>query len=743
MAQSTDEAASQLNQLNNARNLVLADAAFYPQIATSILPIVGANSRFELRRWGAEFLAETFSSPILPAPQKEQLAPNVLQSIQEILILPETDTAVLQSLVQTAASLYPLIFRHVVNHPEDGKTWETMNAIKQDILRRMDSFPASAKVCCVKFLQRVVQVQTPGLISDPRRPEQNETSLAIVPRGHSLLSIPQLEAESSGLLDRLLGVFQEDISDPLLVNATLNCLAPLIRTRQSIASKIINVVLEFYPAKHVRPPFTPTVRISVKSMERTARALIINLVKKNPNHPMLGKMQVYIERLIQSKLEVVDDASRKRGLSTEPTDGLDSAKRARIDDATPPLLKVPPLPPGPTSYDQLFTLTQDVGLSSFDVKQLPPDLILKIAVPLLAQVNPAMLTQAIEAVRGRYQTITKDQNLKRQQQQQQALAADGDDDYEPEYSPMDVAENDSYEAGDDVAQIADPEPDLVSLGPFVLPPPPPLDEEEAGEIGRGAVARVFSMINVAEADTAAPTGKQQQLGFSRLAASTFDRDAWVVLLTRLATRAPAGLEGSAEAGQGKPTTISDSIRQTLYRYILEDFRARVTIGISWLNEEWYNDRIQMKAVASQRDENEEGSIVPIHYDIWVLRLLDGFIPYLDSRDIKVLVRFLSEIPEVTVAITQRVASLARDPERVNLCVQALMYLIMFRPPAREMCLNTLEDVYQTYEESRPAAGKVLAKWRPQAKQDESVANGVAESTSTPQPEATAATTASE
>jgi symplekin len=41
-------------------------------------------------------------------------------------------------------------------------------------------------------------------------------------------------------------------------------------------------------------------------------------------------------------------------------------------------------------------LTQDHGLSSFDVKQLPPDLVVKIAVPLLAQVNPLMLTQAVE-----------------------------------------------------------------------------------------------------------------------------------------------------------------------------------------------------------------------------------------------------------------------------------------------------------------------------------------------------------
>lgn len=103
----------QVAQLNAARNLVLGDAAFYPQIVNGILPIVGAHAKLELRRWGADFLAETFSSPMLAAAQKEQLAPSVLQTIQEILVLPETDTAVLQSLVQTAASLYPLIFLHM------------------------------------------------------------------------------------------------------------------------------------------------------------------------------------------------------------------------------------------------------------------------------------------------------------------------------------------------------------------------------------------------------------------------------------------------------------------------------------------------------------------------------------------------------------------------------------------------------------------------------------------------------
>lgn len=107
------EVNDQIAQLNAARNLVLGDAAFYPQIVNGILPIVGASTRLELRRWGSNFLAETFASPVLPVEQKEQLAPNVLPTIREILALPETDITVLQSLVQASASLYPFVFKYM------------------------------------------------------------------------------------------------------------------------------------------------------------------------------------------------------------------------------------------------------------------------------------------------------------------------------------------------------------------------------------------------------------------------------------------------------------------------------------------------------------------------------------------------------------------------------------------------------------------------------------------------------
>ena len=98
----------QLAQLDAARNLVLGDAAYYPQIVQGILPIIGATARHELRRWGAEFLAETFASPTLAMNTKEGLSLIVLDTLLAVLMLEEEkekETGVLKSVVQFAASV--------------------------------------------------------------------------------------------------------------------------------------------------------------------------------------------------------------------------------------------------------------------------------------------------------------------------------------------------------------------------------------------------------------------------------------------------------------------------------------------------------------------------------------------------------------------------------------------------------------------------------------------------------------
>ena len=102
-----------------------------------------------------------------------------------------------------------------------------MSATKSNILRRMDTEHPGVRVCCLRFVERVVQTQTPGVISDPRvsaivylkltieltncqRPETNEISLALVPLDHPILKPANLQAEAHGLLDRALGILQEN-----------------------------------------------------------------------------------------------------------------------------------------------------------------------------------------------------------------------------------------------------------------------------------------------------------------------------------------------------------------------------------------------------------------------------------------------------------------------------------------------------------------------------------------------------
>ena len=224
----------------------------------------------------------------------------------------------------------------------------------------------------------------------------------------------------------------------------------------------------------------------------------------------------------------------------------------------------------------------------------------------------------------------------------------------------------------------------MALGPFTLPPPPPITPEQAARVGQGTVSRVFGVMQTLE-----EPGKKPKSGMNRLAASAYDRDAWITIITRLATRAAAGLEEQPEPVKVEQSinasvSLTNTIRESLFLYVLEDFRKRIDIAVAWLCEEWYNDKVQMKL----------GEDAILHYEKWVIKVLDGIVPYLDARD-KVLTRFLSEIPGLSIDVLARVKSLCRDPAMVNLALTSLLYLVMMRPPVREIALDAVEDVWNT------------------------------------------------
>jgi symplekin len=465
-------------------------------------------------------------------------------------------------------------------------------------------------------------------------------------------------------------------------------------------------------------------KVIARSLERTTRALLKNINKHNPNGLLAPKIDAYLVRLNQSRSAVfADTQSLKRPAPIETPDGF-GVKRARLDGTT----KYPPMPPPPNSSAQLFTLTEDSAFMNFDVQILTEDMVRTITHLTLYHLDPNSLTEAIEVVRERYAHLQKIQQPTPLPDIPMAgpTGVDDEDDYDPEYDPGDsTSDAPAAATAQTLHDLVQPD---IALGPFELPKPPPLNETETAQLAKQTVDRVFGY--VASLDMTPTTASRQKLGLNRLAASTNDRDAWVTMLTRLATRAPCGLDNLVEAETSveddtpsvkddpdllqpdiDSPSLANGIRQTLYLYLLEDFRSRLNIAISWLNEEWYNDRLRTKEAESGNTAHQAP------YNIWTLRILDALLPYLDSRDSRLLIRFLSEIPAINVEVLERVKSLAKDPERVNMCIMALQYLILMRPPVREAVIDTVESIWREddeYQEANAVARKVLTKWRPRA-----------------------------
>lgn len=502
-------------------------------------------------------------------------------------------------------------------------------------------------------------------------------------------------------------------SDALIVDATLNCLSILIRTRPATSNRILNALLNFNPLKLANSPLTPKTRVMIRSMEKTSRLLLIHLTKRDPHNPIVPRIQQHVERMMRTVAEIFD-GSRKRQMEMQNPDGHDP-KRQRLTAAQ---VQIPPLGPPPHSLASIFTLIGHGALSAYDISDVPAPLVAKIAVSTLAGIDPQVLAKTVDGVRGRLEALSNAPAPELNPNTAPLGVDEDDDDYEPDFYQAE----DTEQILNKLDSTSKDEPsaleDGLALKSFHLSQPSVLTPETALTAGNGTVTRVIEMMKSLED----PAGKKNKAGFSRLAASSGTRDSWMTILTRLATRSSAGLEGISVKDEGGPSaspTLSNNIRDVLYSYVMEDFRRHIDVAVSWLCEEWYNDKLLQKS----------GGDRPLHYEKCCLRLIDGFLPYVHPQD-KVLTRFLSEIPELSKDILLRVKQMCRDPSVVQLALTSLLYLVMMRPPVKEIALDTVQDIWTDREcmwstllrrrlltqnpdeEARPMAAKYLSKYRP-------------------------------
>lgn len=127
--------------------------------------------------------------------------------------------------------------------------------------------------------------------------------------------------------------------------------------------------------------------------------------------------------------------------------------------------------------------------------------------------------------------------------QSTAHAAEDEEEYEPDFEPEDAEQIHNKLDGLPPTDLAFQRGPSTSLAPYKLPEAPPLTEQEVQKYGDMTVHRAFGMLSSVD-DT--QKSKVAKGGFNRLAASDYGRDAWVTILSRLATRASAGLEDPQE-----------------------------------------------------------------------------------------------------------------------------------------------------------------------------------------------------
>ena len=651
-----------------------------------------------------------------------------------------------------------------------------MVAIKSNILRRMDNVRPGIRKCCVKFVQVVVQTQTPAQV-DPRRKDSQEISSALLPAQHPVLSSKTLEPEAEGLLDRILSIFPENSTDALLIDATLNGFGPLLTTRLTISHKIINAILAFNIFKLANSPMTSTNRILIRSMEKTVSRLLnywlkrldpeygYQLSKRSnyvltypprfPQNQLAHRVTEYLHRLQQNHIAVFNEASRKRPAPVEPADALNDAKRQRLGAQVPaasqPTQMAPVLPPQVADIPvemraKVLALTDDPRIFNFNIYQIPFQMIVQMIVAVLSSTPQPALDTAINASRNQIM-----QYVASQTQSNNRIPLDVPADDDDQYDPLDLK---VAEETEQIANQMDMDADDImmqqgtGLGGAQLPPAPALNSERLRQIHGTVVDRMIRGLDAQRAAAAAASAASPGAKGKGQPPAGPDPTPYLMFVVRLATRVPLGLDAESDDSQMANGTLpppsynyADAIRQRLLAYVLQDWRRRIDIAIAWLTEEWMTDTVVARKKRATRRKHSGGGAqdnkgysadngaialrdLP-NYNRWLHALLDELTAFIgaEAPEVKVLIRLLSEVPGMDQRVVDKVKRLALDPERIGLVVPALRYLVMYRVPVREWCLDAMVEMYRDYDGVKSLVKKDLARWRPEVLQEEKMDGG--------------------
>lgn len=708
-----DEDAQVIEKLNEARDYGFAHVESLPQVVKQILNFV-ANPSLAVKAWCAKFLKDVFvdSPSSLLAAVKTELA---LDSLPYVVQLSNVrDAGVFSDAINISIVVYKLAFRYVGENDGGNMIWQNVVELRNNLVAKFDTqFPFEssfdtehdevrnihAKVELLKFLMTVIDYQL--------RSSSNKFYLiARVNPDHSQMKHSLMETEASALIDVVLKPLQNDILVTPLVTATLNHLSTIVRRKRQFVERIIAALEALDTEAKCQSNYesVETFKLSKKYIDRTLRILLTYMTKSQAVPPSLASA---VNRKIALLTSRGDDVRRKNIIQPNSSDAKimkrpfegfrNSNKRLKSLD-----------------YKSLYALTDlNSEISNFDISSLPQNILVSMSLNALNRASIVKLTKALDIVSARYESAVKDLALT---------------------ETVKVQKFNEEEDEDGTGQQAFEEEIKYSL-----PPPQLLSIEQKREHIKLIVNNFIELASKGGSRETTPDVANES-GLSELTkvvVRSWQPETWSILLTRLATRGMGTyeLQEPKSADNASNEDLSDIIRKALFDYFLASIHERIDVAIEWLNEEWYSESVfneqKQRDVVSEkwyekysknqedvddieeeiRKELESTPIETPTYNKWAQQVLDALIPFLEPTDRKIFLRMMSDLPALTKEMVAGIKSLCADPARSKLGFLSLQYLIMYRPPAKDFCLDVLRDMAGgDQEDLKEEAEKLLQKY---------------------------------
>ncbi|KAI5970792.1 hypothetical protein CANMA_000211 [Candida margitis] len=731
-----------IRQLNQAKELGITHPETFAKVYKQILPIINNNQSYAIKHWGIELIYETFIKNVyqIRNTDKVDLAIDSLDTLTILMNIPITiqqqqqqeqdgqakqghDVETFGQLIDISLIVYKLVFKYISENDGCNLLWSKLTELKNSLVNKFQSnYPLSSsdnsehdlmrnivtKLELLKFLMTVIDYQSrTSVVGEPIG--KVGFSLNDVPPDHSLIIYKNMEYESSTLFTTLvLRVFYLDIIIPPLVTATLNHCIIILKKKPQLASHLLKAIEQFDSNNKKQSNYQSVdqFKLARKYVDRNIR-IFLGYAKRNSLIPTNFKAS--LENQLNTLAERGIELRRKHIFSIEDR----NIKKRPFEGFYNPSKKIKTL-----DYKNLYTLNDPSNkLNDFDFSTVPAQTCARVVVNALQKASVSRLTKAFEIIGERYKNALVQPIQVKKENSPSAMS------YTNGAAVVTVKKEEGEEIENDEDDLDDEEREDPS---FSLAPPKELSFNEKKNHISIIVDNFFKLAkanNTTNGVHKPEVRSEQSDSISKdltdVAIKSFNKDTWVLLLTRLATR---GMRTAAEE-DGVVDKVPDDqnkedmgniIRDAIFKYFIENIHERVDIVIEWLNEEWFSEQtFQQNRMKSKEGKDTKvlasSASTPV-YSKWANKVLDSMINYLEPNDKRIFLRLLSDLPMLNEEMLSKIKSLCFDPARSSIGFLALQFLSMYRPPVKSICIKILKELSESDQDDvREEAKKKLSR----------------------------------